>query len=214
MIVVGLTGSIAMGKSTVSAMFAELGVPTFDADDAVRDFYAGEGAATIEAAFPGVVVSGKVDRERLGAQVLGDAAALQRLEGLVHPAVAEARRSRSLRARRRLERRIVLVDVPLLFETGGDANVDLVIVVSAPESIQRDRVLGRAGMTEAKLDAILSRQMSDAEKRRRAHFVIDTRGRLELTRAVVAAIHPLDCGYGGRPNTPCVRSCWTPKRPD
>ena len=98
MIVVGLTGSIAMGKSTVSAMFAELGVPTFDADDAVRDFYAGEGAATIEAAFPGVVVSGQVDRERLGARVLGDAGALQRLEGLVHPAVAEAR-SRFLEAR-------------------------------------------------------------------------------------------------------------------
>ena len=185
MIVVGLTGSIAMGKSTVSAMFAELGVPTFDADDAVRDFYVGEGAATIEAAFPGVVVSGQVDRERLGARVLGDAGALQRLEGLVHPAVAEAR-SRFLEAASAAGKRIVLVDVPLLFETGGEANVDLVIVVSAPESIQRDRVLGRAGMTEAKLHAILSRQMPDAEKRRRAHFVIDTRGRLELTRAVVA----------------------------
>ncbi|MFZ0600768.1 MAG: dephospho-CoA kinase [Roseiarcus sp.] len=185
MIVVGLTGSIAMGKSTVSAMFAELGLPTFDADDAVRDFYAGEGATTIEAAFPGVVVSGRVDRERLGARVLGDAGALQRLEGLVHPAVAEAR-SRFLEAASAAGKRIVLVDVPLLFETGGDANVDLVIVVSAPESIQRDRVLGRAGMTEAKLHAILSRQMPDAEKRRRAHFVIDTRGRLELTRAVVA----------------------------
>ena len=185
LIVVGLTGSIAMGKSTVSAMFAELGVPTFDADDAVRDFYAGEGAATIEAAFPGVVVSGQVDRERLGARVLGDAGALQRLEGLVHPAVAEAR-SRFLEGASAAGKRIVLVDVPLLFETGGEANVDLVIVVSAPESIQRDRVLGRAGMTEAKLHAILSRQMPDAEKRRRAHFVIDTRGRLELTRAVVA----------------------------
>ena len=185
MIIVGLTGSIAMGKSTVSAMFAELGVPTFDADDAVRDFYAGEGATTIEAAFPGVVVSGQVDRERLGARVLGDAAALQRLEGLVHPAVAEAR-SRFLEGASAAGKRIVLVDVPLLFETGGEANVDLVIVVSAPESIQRKRVLARAGMTEAKLDAILSRQMPDAEKRRRAHFVIDTRGRLELTRAVVA----------------------------
>jgi dephospho-CoA kinase len=185
LIIVGLTGSIAMGKSTVSAMFAELGVPTFDADDAVRDFYTGEGATTIEAAFPGVVVSGQVDRERLGARVLGDAAALQRLEGLVHPAVVEAR-GRFLKGASAAGRRIVIVDVPLLFETGGDANVHLVIVVSAPESIQRDRVLGRAGMTEAKLDAILSRQMPDAEKRRRAHFVIDTRGRLELTRAVVA----------------------------
>lgn len=185
MIVIGLTGSIAMGKSTVSAMFAELGVPAFDADDAVRGFYAGDGATAIEAAFPGVVVSGQVDRERLGARVLGDREALQRLEGLVHPAVADARAhfvDRAVAA----GRRFTIVDVPLLFETGGEANVDLVVVVSAPESIQRRRALSRAGMTEAKLKAILARQMSDAEKRRRAHFVIDTRGRLELTRAVVA----------------------------
>jgi dephospho-CoA kinase len=184
-IVIGLTGSIAMGKSTVSAMFAELGVPAFDADDAVRGFYAGDGATAIEAAFPGVVVSGQVDRERLGARVLGDREALQRLEGLVHPAVADARAhfvDRAVAA----GRRFTIVDVPLLFETGGEANVDLVVVVSAPESIQRRRALSRAGMTEAKLKAILARQMSDAEKRRRAHFVIDTRGRLELTRAVVA----------------------------
>ena len=169
MIIVGLTGSIAMGKSTVSAMFAELGVPTFDADDAVRDFYAGDGAKAVEAAFPGVVVSGQVDRERLGARVLGDAEALQRLEGLVHPAVGEAR-SRFLERTAAAGRRIVVVDVPLLFETGGEANVDLIIVVSAPESIQRARALARAGMTEAKLDAILSRQTPDAEKRRRRPF--------------------------------------------
>ncbi|HEY1781284.1 MAG TPA: dephospho-CoA kinase [Roseiarcus sp.] len=185
MIIAGLTGSIAMGKSTVAGMFAEHGVPTFDADDAVRDFYAGAGAAAIEAEFPGVVVSGQVDRERLGARVLGDPDALKRLEGLVHPAVAEAR-ARFLEKAAAAGQRIVIVDVPLLFETGGEANVDLTIVVSAPESIQRKRALGRAGMTEAKLDAILSRQMPDADKRRRAHFVIDTRGKLELTRAVVA----------------------------
>ena len=185
MIVVGLTGSIAMGKSTVSAMFAELGVPTFDADDAVRDFYAGEGATAIEAAFPGVMVKGQVDRERLGSRVLGDAAALKRLEGLVHPAVGEAR-SRFLNRAAAAGRRVVIVDVPLLFETGGDANVDLVVVVSAPAPIQRERALSRAGMTEAKLDAILARQTSDAEKRRRAHFIIDTRGKHELTREVVA----------------------------
>jgi dephospho-CoA kinase len=184
-IVVGLTGSIAMGKSTVSAMFAELGVPTFDADDAVRGFYSGDGATAIEAAFPGVVVSGQVDRERLGARVLGDGEALHRLEGLVHPAVAGAR-ARFLERTAAVGRRLVIVDVPLLFETGGEANVDLVVVVSAPESIQRERALSRAGMTEAKLKAILARQTADAEKRRRAHFVIDTRGRLELTRAVVA----------------------------
>ena len=184
MIIAGLTGSIAMGKSTVGAMFAELGVPTFDSDHAVRDFYAGEGATAIEAAFPGAVVSGQVDRERLGSRVLGDAEALRRLEGLVHPAVAQARVQFLDRAEA-AGRRLVIVDVPLLFETGGDANVDLVVVVSAPESIQRERAMGRPGMTEAKLKAILSRQTSDAEKRRRAHFVIDTRGRLELTRAVV-----------------------------
>jgi dephospho-CoA kinase len=158
-IVVGLTGSIAMGKSTVAAMFAEFGVPIFDADGAVRAFYAGEGARSVEAAFPGVTVSGQVDRERLGARVLGDADALRRLEGLVHPAVVE---------------------------TGGDSNVDLVVVVSAPESVQRARALAREGMTEAKLQAVLSRQTSDVEKKRRAHFVIDTRGSLDETRAIVA----------------------------
>ncbi len=185
MIIAGLTGSIAMGKSTVAGMFAELGVPTFDADDAVRDFYAGDGAKAIEAAFPGVMVSGQVDRERLGARVLGDAEALRRLEGLVHPAVTQARVQFVERAAA-AGRRLVIVDVPLLFETGGEANVDLVVVVSAPKSVQRARALARTGMTEAKLEALLSRQTPDAEKRRRAHFVIDTRGRLELTRAVVA----------------------------
>jgi dephospho-CoA kinase len=185
LIIAGLTGSIAMGKSTVSGMFAELGVPTFDADQAVRHFYAGAGAAAVEAAFPGVVVSGQVDRERLGSQVLGDAEALRRLEAIVHPAVAQARGQFLSRAEA-VGRRLVVVDVPLLFETGGEANVDLVIVVSAPAAVQRARVLARAGMTEAKLEAILARQMPDEEKKRRAHFVIDTRGVLELTRAVVA----------------------------
>jgi len=168
-------------------MFAELGVPVFDSDVAVRDFYAGEGVQTIEAAFPGVVVAGRVDRERLGSRVLGDAEALKRLEDRVHPAVAKARAKFVERAAA-AGHRLVIVDVPLLFETGGDANVDLVIVVSAPEAVQRRRVLARAGMTEAKLDAILSRQMPDAEKRAHAHFIIDTRGPLELTRAVAAQV--------------------------
>jgi dephospho-CoA kinase len=183
-IIAGLTGSIAMGKSTVASMFAEFGVPTFDADNAVRDFYAGDGANAIEATFPGVMVSGQIDRERLGSRVLGDAEALRRLESLVHPAVALSRVQFVERAAAS-GRRLVIVDVPLLFETGGEASVDLVIVVSAPESIQRARVLARAGMTETKLQAILSRQMPDPEKRRRAHFIIDTRGRLELTHVVV-----------------------------
>lgn len=198
MIIGGLTGSIAMGKSTVAGMFAELGVPIFDSDDSVRNFYAGEGVEAVEAAFPGVVVSGRVDRERLGSRVLGDAEALQRLEGLVHPAVAQAR-DRFLERAAAAGRRLVIVDVPLLFETGGEANVDLVIVVSAPERVQRQRVLSRAGMTEAKLEAILSRQMPDAEKRRQAHFVIDTRGRLELTRAVVSQfVRSVAAMAGGR----------------
>jgi dephospho-CoA kinase len=184
-IVVGLTGSIAMGKSTVAAMFAELGVPTFDADDAVRDFYAGEGAKSIEAVFPGVTVEGHIDRERLGARVLGDARALKQLEGLVHPAVAKARVQFLERAAAE-GRRLAIVDVPLLFETGGELDVDLVVVVSAPEPVQRARALKRKGMTDAKLEAVLSRQASDAEKRRRAHFIIDTRGSHELTRAAVA----------------------------
>jgi dephospho-CoA kinase len=184
-IVAGLTGSIAMGKSTVAAMFAELGVPIFDADEAVRDFYAGDGARLIEAAFPGVTVMGQIDRQRLGALVLGDADALRQLESLVHPAVANAR-ARFLERSATEGRRFVIVDVPLLFETGEDSSVDLVIVVSAPESMQRKRALAREGMTDTKLDAILSRQTSDVEKRRRAHFVIDTRGSLDQTRAIVA----------------------------
>jgi dephospho-CoA kinase len=183
-IVVGLTGSIAMGKSTVAAMFAEFGVPTFNADDAVREFYAGEGAKSIESAFPGVMAEGKIDRERLGARVLGDADALQRLEGLVHPAVAKAR-IRFLEGAAAQGRRMAIVDVPLLVETGGHSDVDLVVVVSAPESVQRARAMARQGMTEAKLEAVLSRQASDAEKRRRAHFIIDTRGAHDSTRAVV-----------------------------
>ncbi len=185
MIIAGLTGSIAMGKSTVAGMFAEHGVPTFDADDAVRAFYAGDGASAVEAAFPGVLVSGQVDRALLGSRVLGNPEALKRLEGLVHPAAAQARLCFVERATAE-GRRLVIVDVPLLFETGGEAGVDLVIVVTAPASIQRARALARAGMTEAKLEAILSRQMSDAEKRRLAHFIIDTGGRLEMTRATVA----------------------------
>jgi dephospho-CoA kinase len=185
-IVVGLTGSIAMGKSTVAAMFAEFGVPTFNADDAVREFYAdGEGAKSIETAFPGVMVDGKIDRERLGARVLGDPTALERLEGLVHPSVAKAR-NRFLERAAAEGRRMAIVDVPLLIETGGDSDVDLVVVVSAPESVQRARALAREGMTEAKLEALMARQASDAAKRRRAHFIIDTRGSRQSTRAVVA----------------------------
>ncbi len=197
MIVAGLTGSIAMGKSTVAAMFANLGATVFDADAAVRAFYAGEGAARIEAMFPGVVAGGAIDRERLSRIVLNDPAALERLESVVHPAVV-AMRSAFVDRAARGGRRIAVVDVPLLFETGGEKGVDLVVVVSAPEAVQRARALAREGMTAAKLDAILARQMSDSEKRRRAHVVIDTGGSLEATRAQVVQFLRAAAGLEGR----------------
>jgi dephospho-CoA kinase len=196
MIVAGLTGSIAMGKSTVAAMFAALGAPVFDADAAVRLFYAGRGKETVEAMFPGVLVNGSIDRDRLAQLVLTDPKALNRLEGLVHPAVADAE-ARFIERAAAEGRRLTIVDVPLLFETGGESRVDLVVVVSAPESVQRARALQRDGMSDAKLDAMLSRQMSDVEKRRRAHFVIDTAGRLEQTRTQVSQFMRAVAGLAG-----------------
>ena len=184
MIVAGLTGSIAMGKSTVAAMFATLGVPVFDADAAVRDFYSADGAKMVERQFPGVLVEGQIDRYRLARLALGEAEALKRLESLVHPAIADARARFVARAGAE-GRRLTVVDVPLLFETGGELSVDLVVVVSAPEAVQKARAMARDGMNEAKLDAILSRQTTDSEKRRRAHFIIDTSGSFEWTRAQV-----------------------------
>jgi dephospho-CoA kinase len=196
MIVAGLTGSIAMGKSTVAAMFAALGAPVFDADAAVRLFYAGRGKETVEAMFPGVLVNGSIDRDRLAQLVLTDPKALNRLEGLVHPAVADAE-ARFIERAAADGRRLTIVDVPLLFETGGESGVDLVVVVSAPEIVQRARALQRDGMSDAKLDAMLSRQMSDVEKRRRAHFVIDTAGRLEQTRMQVSQFMRAVAGLAG-----------------
>lgn len=196
MIVAGLTGSIAMGKSTVAAMFAVLGAPVFDADAAVRLFYAGRGKETVEAMFPGVLVNGSIDRDRLAQLVLTDPKALNRLEGLVHPAVADAE-ARFIERAAADGRRLTIVDVPLLFETGGESEVDLVVVVSAPEIVQRARALQRDGMSDAKLDAMLSRQMSDVEKRRRAHFVIDTAGRLEQTRMQVSQFMRAVAGLAG-----------------
>jgi dephospho-CoA kinase len=183
-IVAGLTGSIAMGKSTVAAMFAALGVPVFDADAAVRDFYSSDGAKTVEEEFPGVLIDGRISRDLLSRFVLGDALALKRLEGLVHPAVAD-KRSRFVARAAAEGQRLAVVDVPLLFEAKGESSVDLVVVVSASKAMQRDRALARAGMSEAKLDAILSRQLTDSEKRLRAHYVIDTSGSFERTRAQV-----------------------------
>jgi dephospho-CoA kinase len=196
MIVAGLTGSIAMGKSTVAAMFAALGAPVFDADAAVRSFYAGKGREPVEAMFPGVLVNGGIDRDRLAQLVLSDPTALKRLEDLVHPAVADAE-ARFIERAAAEGRRLTIVDVPLLFETGGDSGVDLVVVVSAPARVQRARALQRHGMSDAKLDAMLSRQISDVEKRRRAHFVIDTSGSMEQTRRQVSQFMRAVAGLAG-----------------
>jgi dephospho-CoA kinase len=181
-IVIGLTGSIAMGKSTVAEMFRAEGVPAFDSDAAVHALYRGAEARQIEDAFPGVTVEGAIDRGRLGDLVLNDRAALARLEAMVHPIVARAR-AQFLAASAAAARRAAVVDIPLLFESGAEGAVDLVVVVSAPEAVQKARAMARPGMTAARLAAILAKQMPDIEKRRRAHAVIDTRGALEVTRA-------------------------------
>jgi dephospho-CoA kinase len=187
MIRLGLTGSIGMGKSTVAAMFARAGVPVFDADAVVHRLQGPGGGlvAAIEAAFPDTTGPEGVDRTALGEAVLGDPAALKRLEALVHPAVA-AERARFLAEH--ADAPIVLLDIPLLFETGGEARVDKVAVVSAPPEVQRARVLSRPGMTPERLEAILARQTPDAEKRARADFVIDTSGSLDATADEVEAV--------------------------
>jgi dephospho-CoA kinase len=187
MFILGLTGSLGMGKSTTSRFFAEAGVPVHDADAVVHRLYEGEAVAAIEAAFPGTTAGGKVDRNKLAARVLGDAAALQRLEAIVHPLVQEAERRLLAEAAVNGEKLAVL-DIPLLFETGGDQRVDAVVVVSAPPDVQRTRVLERPGMTIEKLESILSKQMPDAEKRRRADFVVDSSQGFESARAQVRAI--------------------------
>jgi len=186
-IVVGLTGSIAMGKTTVAEMFAALGAAVFDADAEVRQFYSSPGAEAVEAAFPGVIEGGKVNRNRLAAAALADPQALKRLEAIVHPEVARRRRSFLERAAAE-GRRIAVLDIPLLTETAGAARVDVVLVVSASEATQRARAMARPGMSAAKFAAILARQTPDREKRRFAHCVIDTNGTLEETRAQTAGV--------------------------
>ncbi|MBN9479578.1 MAG: dephospho-CoA kinase [Bordetella sp.] len=189
MIVLGLTGSIGMGKSTTARMFAEEGAVVWDADAAVHRAYAPGGAAVgpLEQAFPGVVVDGAVDRTRL-AQVLGeDPKAFQRLEAVVHPLVA-ADRAAALKTAAAQGAHLAIVDVPLLFETGGDAFVDAVVVVTADPEVQAQRVLARPGMTRERLDAILARQTPDAEKRARADFLIDTGRGLDAARDQVRAV--------------------------
>jgi dephospho-CoA kinase len=190
MMIVGLTGSIGMGKSTAARMFADAGVPVFDADATVHALYGpgGAGAAAISAAFPTArAADGSVDRAALRRLVQGDAEAFARLETIVHPLVARERRDFLARARRR-GADLVVLDIPLLFETGGEQGMDAVVVVSAPPETQRRRVLGRAGMTAETLDAILARQTPDAVKRAAADYVIDTGGSLLGARLQIARI--------------------------
>jgi len=186
-VVIGLTGSVGMGKSTTAGFFADAGVPVYDADSAVHRLYAGEAVALVEAAFPGVSNAEGIDRAALARRVLGDADAIKCLEGLIHPLVrreegrflAEAERAKAL---------VTVLDIPLLFETGAEHRVDAIVVVTAPAEMQRERVLSRPGMTEEKLQALLARQMPDAEKRRRADFVVDTSQGFDSARRQVHAI--------------------------
>ncbi|WP_424363866.1 dephospho-CoA kinase [Methylocystis parvus] len=187
MIRVGLTGSIGMGKSTTAEMFREAGVPVLDSDRIVHDLYRGAAVAPIEAAFPGVTVDGAIDRGRLAERVLRDPASLKKLEDIVHPLVWAAR-DQFLKDEEEKGTRIVVYDVPLLFETGAEKTVDAIVVVSAPEDVQKARVLARPGMTEEKFAAILAKQVPDAEKRARADFVVHTEKGLDAARAEVQAI--------------------------
>jgi dephospho-CoA kinase len=187
MIILGLTGSLGMGKSTTAKMFAAEGVPVHDADAAVHRLYEGEAVPLIEAAFPGTTGGGKVDREKLGARVIGDAAAMGKLEGIVHPLVRQAE-ERFLAEAVRQGAKMAVLDIPLLFETGGDKRCDAVVVVSAPPGTQRARVLERPGMTEQKFQALAAKQMPDADKRARADFIVDSGQGFEAARQQVREI--------------------------
>jgi dephospho-CoA kinase len=187
MIVLGLTGSIGMGKSTTAKMFREAGVPVHDSDETVHRLYAGKAAPLIEEAFPGTVRDGAVDRAQLAAQVLGRPDAMRKLEAIIHPLV-RADADAFVARHRAAKAPLVVLDIPLLFETGGRSRVDKVVVVTAPAEVQRERVLARPGMTEEKLAAILASQVPDAEKRRQADFIIDSSQGLESARAEVARI--------------------------
>lgn len=201
MIVLGLTGSIGMGKSATAQMFRDAGVPVHDADETVHRLYAGRAAPLIAAAFPGAVEKGVVDRRKLAGIVLRDAAALKRLERIIHPLVREDEAA-FVEERRNLGAPLIVVDIPLLFEVGAERRVDRILVVSAPADIQRQRVLSRPGMTEAKFAAILAKQVPDGEKRARADFVIDTSQGIEAARAAVARIVEELAGAAGAAGGP------------
>lgn len=187
MLVLGLTGSLGMGKSTCAAFFAEEGVAIFDADATVHALYRGAAAPKVEAAFPGTMVDGVIDRGELGKRVIGNPPAVARLEGIVHPMVREAENRFRAEAVRE-GRRTILLDIPLLLETGGEDRIDVLLLVSTSAEIQKARALSRPGMTEARFATILAKQMPDDEKRRRAHFIIDTSGDLAATRRQVGDV--------------------------
>jgi dephospho-CoA kinase len=187
MFILGLTGSIGMGKSTTANFFAEAGVPVHDSDAAVHRLYEGEAVAPVAAAFAGVAVDGRIDRAKLAEQLIGKPDAIKRLEAIVHPLVRAATQ-RFVQEQAAKGARVILLDIPLLFETGGEKNVDAIVVVSSPPQVQRARVLARPGMTAEKLDALLTRQMPDTEKRARAHFVVDTSRSFDSARAQVHGI--------------------------
>ncbi|MCX7323826.1 MAG: dephospho-CoA kinase [Hyphomicrobiales bacterium] len=186
-VVVGLTGSIGMGKSTTAAMFRELGCPVHDADAAVHQLYAGAAVEPVRALFPAAVTGQRVDREALAREVLGRPGRLAELEALIHPLVREAE-AKFVEAARASGTPLVVLDIPLLFESGAAARCDRIVVVTAPPEVQRARVLARPGMTEDRFAAILKRQIPDAEKRRRADFIVDTSQGLASARAEVEAI--------------------------
>ncbi|MET0430031.1 MAG: dephospho-CoA kinase [Microvirga sp.] len=197
MFVLGLTGSIGMGKSATAGLFRESGVPVHDADAAVHALYRGAAAPLIAEAFPGAVAQGAVDRGILGSLVLDRPGALRRLEAIVHPLV-RAEETRFLERIGRAGGRLAVLDVPLLFETGGQARCDAVLVVTASPQVQRERVLSRPGMTEERFRLILEKQMPDAEKRRRAHFLVDTGRGFPSARAQVRGILRCLAGRSGR----------------
>ena len=187
MIILGLTGSIGMGKSTTAKLFAEAGVPVYDADATVHRLYEGEAVPAIEAAFPGTTADGKVDRQKLSARVVHDPAAMKQLEGIVHPMLG-ASRQKFFHDAELSGAPVVVVDVPLLFETGGEKRVDAVVVVTTSPENQRERILARGTMNDQALDSILARQLPDAEKRQRADFVVDTSHGLDPVRAQIRDI--------------------------
>jgi dephospho-CoA kinase len=187
MLILGLTGSIGMGKSTTAKLFAEAGVPVYDADAAVHQLYEGEAAPTVEAAFPGTTANGKVDRVKLAARVVGDVAAMKQLEQIVHPMLGASRQT-FFAAAEAAKAPVVVLDIPLLYETGGEKRVDAVVVVTTSPELQRERVLSRGTMDAERLDAIIAKQMPDAEKRKRADFVVDTSHGLDPVREQIKHI--------------------------